>query len=172
MTSFVHIDVATRHVGAERLEAAAQAAGHLRRVSTGTRGLATMLLSAVVAAILVAAYEIMDSVAEGQLLVIWIAMWAVAFASLGLFAGSARNLAARMKASADAWSRSMAEAKSDQRLWAIAKKDERVMRDLQAAIKRGDASSDAARSPLMAAATAFMPHAEQSSLRAYHRLYI
>lgn len=60
----------------------------------------------------------MDSMAEGHRLVIWVAMWAVAFAVLALFAGTtARNLAARVKAGLDGWSRSLAEARADQRIW-------------------------------------------------------
>ncbi len=182
MTSFVHIDSATRHAGAERLEAAAQAAQHLRSQATGARGLATLLLAAVAAAVMVAAYQVMDSVAEGQLLVIWIALWAVAFATLALFASSARGLAARMKASADAWSRAVAEAKSDQRLWAAAKKDDRIMSDLHAAMSRSEQDFDepvAARfaakvSAKVAAAPApaSLQNAQKPALRAYQKLYI
>lgn len=138
MTQFVHLDIATRHAGAERLEAAASAARHMQLQALGTRGLATALLSAIAAAVMVAAYQVMQSMADGHLMVMWIALWAVAFVSLGLFASSARNLAASMKASADRWSRSIAQARSDQRLWAAAKTDARVMSDLQAAITRGE----------------------------------
>ena len=189
MTSFVHVDISKRHAGAERLEAAATAAGQLRHQASGTRGLATLLLSAIAAAVMVAAYQVMDSVAEGHLLVIWIAMWAAAFASLALFAGSARNLAARMKAAADTWSRSIAEAKSDQRLWAAAQKDARVMSDLQAAMTRGgqdfdevshsgkagefNATKNASFSlPQVTAVAAALATAQVTALRPYQQLYI
>jgi hypothetical protein len=182
MTSFIHIDIPTRHAGAERLEAAAQAAQHLRSQATGARGLATLLLSAVAAAVMVAAYQVMDSVAEGQLLVIWIALWAVAFATLALFASSARNLAARMKASADAWSRAVAEAKSDQRLWAAAKKDDRIMSDLHAAMSRSEQELDEPVAVRFAAKVAAkvataptspaLQNPQKTSLRAYQQLYI
>ncbi len=177
MTSFVHINIATRHVGAERLEAAAQAAQDLKSQAFGARGLATALLSAIAAAVMVVAYQVMDSVAEGQLLVIWIALWAVAFATLALFASSARSLASRMKASADAWSRAIAEAKSDQRLWAAAKHDARVMGDLQAAMTRNEALANAAdtaaaKITVTSAKQAAVPSAHQAALRAYQQLYI
>lgn len=174
MTSFVHIDIATRHVGAERLEAAAQAAQHLKSQAFGTRGLATALLSAIAAAVMVVAYQVMDSVAEGQLLVIWIALWAVAFATLALFAGSARSVASRMKASADAWSRAIAEAKSDQRLWAAAESDARVMSDLQAAMTRNDQyfSEPSAAKVAPTAVAAVVHNAQKPSLRPYQQLYI
>lgn len=180
MTSFVHIDIPTRHVGAERLEAAAHAAQQLKSQAFGTRGLATLLLSAVAAAVMVAAYQVMDSVAEGHLMVMWIAMWAVAFATLAAFASSARSLAARMKASADAWSRAIAEAKSDQRLWAAAKRDPRVMSDLQAAMTRDEqdftapiaTKTVAARIPAAMSASASAAEKQAPALRAYQQLYI
>jgi len=102
----------------------------------------------------------------------WIALWAVAFATLALFAGAARNAAARVKAGLDAWSRSLAEARADQRLWQAAKNDPRVMADLQMALQR---ASDAE----LAAPVAPVAKAERAEsvdgaavLRAYHRSYI
>ncbi len=136
MTTFINTNHSTRHVGAERFDLALENAQNIRRSLTGTRGLATLLLSAIAAAVMVVAYQVMDSVAEGHLLVMWIALWATAFAALALFSGAARTLAARTKASLDDWSRSVAEARADQRLWASARSDARVMADLQSAIDR------------------------------------
>jgi hypothetical protein len=68
----------------------------------------------------------------------WIALWAAAFVSLAVFAGTARHLAARMKVGLDDWSRAVASARADERLWAAAKADPRVMADLQAAASRND----------------------------------
>ena len=87
---------------------------------------------------MVVADEVMDTVAEGHLLVMWIALWAAAFVSLAVFAGTARNLATRIKVGLDDWSRAMASARADERLWATAKADPRVMADLQAAASRND----------------------------------
>ena len=136
MTSFVHLEYSTQHPGVARVESAIGAAQQMRRGFSGARGLATLLLSAVAAAVLVVAYQVMDSVAEGHLLVMWIAMWAVAFAVLGAFAGTSRQLALRLKAGLDAWSRSMAVARADDRLWSLAQTDSRVMADLQVAMTR------------------------------------
>ena len=148
MTSFVHIDYSRQHPGVTRVESAIDSAQQIRRTFSGKRALATLLLSAMAAAVMVAANEVMDTVAEGHLLVIWIAMWAVAFATLALFAGTARNLASRLKAGLDGWSSTLAQARADERLWAIATKDARVMSDLQAAMTRAEddsvASPDAA----------------------------
>lgn len=144
MTQFIDIKYSTQHPGVARLESAVEAVRQLRQGLSGTRGLATLLLSAIVAAIMVVAYQVMDSVTEGHLLVMWIALWAVAFAALALFAGSVRQLASRLKLGLDNWSRSVAEARADERLWAIARADSRVMADLQAAIQRDQAKRQAA----------------------------
>lgn len=144
MTSFVNIKYSNQHPGVARVESAIDAAKHLRQGFSGTRGLATLLLSAMVAAIIVVADQVMDSVTEGHLLVMWVALWVVAFAALALFAGTARNVAARLRAGLDSWSRSLAEARADRRLWAIAKTDARVMADLQAAMLREEAKNDKA----------------------------
>ncbi|WP_341908831.1 hypothetical protein [Polaromonas sp. YR568] len=138
MTSFVHVEHSNQHPGVVRVESAIDAAKQISHGFYGVRGVATLLLSAFAAAIMVVAYQVMDSVAEGHLLVMWIALWMVAFAALALCAGTARQVAQRLKSSLDAWSRSIAEARADQRLWAAARNDARVMAELQAAVTRAD----------------------------------
>ena len=136
MTSFVNIEHSNDHSGVARVESVIESAQHIGRGLLGKRGLATLLLSAMAAAVMVVADEVMTTVAEGHLLVMWIALWAVAFVSLAGFAGTARDLATRIKVGLDNWSRQLAEARADQRLWAAAKSDARVMADLQAAASR------------------------------------
>ncbi len=148
MSSFVNVKYPAEHPGVVRVEAALAAAGQLKKQVSGTRGLAMLLLSAMVAAATVVAYQVMDSVAEGHLLVIWIALWAVAFAALALFAGSARRLAARTVSGLNAWSLAIAQARADVRLWEAAKSDPRVMADLQAAIVRQEVAKEAVQSPM------------------------
>ncbi|MGH8803951.1 MAG: hypothetical protein ACREXN_04340 [Polaromonas sp.] len=182
MTSFVNIKYSTQHPGVARAESAIDAVKHLRQGFSGTRGLATLLLSAMTAAVMVVAYQVMDSVTEGHLLVMWIALWGVAFAALALFAGTARNVAARLKAGLDDWSRSLAEARADQRLWAAAKSDPRVMADLQMAILREESKTEVAPMPPASAAVpdAVVPTTLSkrairlggAELRAYQRNYI
>ena len=138
MTRFVHLEYSTMHPGVARVESAIEAAQQLRRGFSSTRGLATLLLSAVAAAVMVVAYQVMDNVAEGHLLVLWIGLWAVAFATLAMFAATARSLALSLKASLDTWSRKVAAQRADVRLWAMARSDARVMADLQCAISRNE----------------------------------
>ncbi len=152
MTSFINIKYSAQHHGADRVESAMDAAQQMRHGFSGTRGLATLLLSALTAAIMVVAYQVMDSVAEGHLLVMWIALWAVAFAALALFAGTTRQLAARTKNSLDAWSRSLAQARADQRLWTMARQDDRLMADLQAAMMHEEVQAEIASSTVLARA--------------------
>ncbi len=138
MTSFVTPSFPTEHAGVVRMEAAAQNARDLGRKFSGGRGLATVLLSAMGAAVLVAAYQVMDTVAEGQLLVIWTGAWLAAFAALALLADTSRQMAAGLKSRLDAWSARVARRRAEARLWAIAQTDPRVMSDLQAALTRAE----------------------------------
>ena len=160
MTSFINIEYPTEHPGVARIESAigasVDAGQQVRRGLSGTRGLATLLLSAMTAAAMVVAYEVMDSVAEGHLLVMWMGLWAAAFVALALLAGVARNLAARLGAALDAWSRSLAEARSDQRLWDAARKDHRLMSDLQGAVLREEARLEVAQESASAPLTPAM----------------
>ncbi|MFC5521833.1 hypothetical protein [Polaromonas jejuensis] len=180
MSSFINSNHSTQHSGLERMTSGMGVIGQLYRGISGTRALATLMLSALAAAILVVAYQVMDSVAEGHMLVLWIAMWAVAFVVLALFAGTVRNLATRLGAGLDGWSRSLAEARADQRLWAAAKNDPRVMADLQMAISREDAKAQALEAQYDDVRAIPAPHrmAERSLkfgskvLRAYQRNYI
>lgn len=154
MTSFVHTDFPTQHAGIARVEAAIESARELRKDFNGTKGLAAMLLAAVVAALLVVADQLIGTWADGHLLAAWVALWAVGFAALALFASTARNLARRLVAALDAWSERIAQARADERLWAIARTDPRIMADLQAAMSR-----QAAETPQAAATVAsFVPY--------------
>ena len=104
-----------------------------RHGSSGSRGLFAVLFSAVTAAVWVVSYEVMDSVEEGHLLIMWMALWYVAFAALAMLGGNARQLIQRLKASVAQWRRHLASQRADQRLWNLAKSDPRLMADLQAA---------------------------------------
>jgi len=142
MTSFVQPSFRTNHPGLDRMESAFGAVKQLRRGFDSTRGLAAMLLAAVVAAMLVVADQVVTTWADGDLLVAWIMLWVVAFAALALFAGTARKLAVRAIAAADAWSHRVAQKRADERMWSIAKTDPRVMADLQTALSRSESTGN------------------------------
>jgi hypothetical protein len=162
MTSFVHTDYPSQHAGVARVEAAIESARALRKDLNGTKGLAAMLLAAVVAALLVVADQVIDTWADGHLLAAWVAMWSVGFAALALFAGAARNAARRVVAALDAWSHRIAQARADERLMSIARNDPRIMSDLQAAISRH--SAETSELPAVAPVASFEPYASVPSL--------
>ena len=60
-----------------------------------TRALAGMLLAAMVAALLMAADEIIDSWSDGHWLAVWVALWTVVFAALALAAPQLRIFASK-----------------------------------------------------------------------------
>ena len=142
MTRFVHLEYSNQHPGVARVESAIVAVQQIKRNFSAPRTLATMLLSAIAAAAMVVAYEIMDSLAEGHLLALWTGLWMVAFATLAALAGTVSRGVASAQAGLDAWSRGIAVKRSDERLWAAAKTDPRVMADLQCAISRNQSASD------------------------------
>ena len=129
----VHLDYPLTHPGVER---AVQAAANFKRLSDSFSP--TRTLSAIVAAFVVVADQMMDTWADGHLLAAWVALWAVAFAAVGLFAGVSKTMAIQVKQGLDAWSARMAQSRSDERLWAIAQTDARLMSELQTAMNRSD----------------------------------
>ena len=142
MTRFVHLDYSNQHPGVARIEAAIASAQNVKRRFSSTRSVATLLQSAIAAAVMVVAWQVMDSMADGHLLVLWIGLWALAFATLAVCASTASALAANLKTSLDNWSRRLAAKRADERMWAMAKTDSRLMAELQCAMSRGDRSID------------------------------
>jgi hypothetical protein len=140
---FVHLEYATTHPGVVRAEKAVQTVRAIGHSMTGPGSLAVLLLSAVVAALVVVADQMMDTWADGHMLAAWVALWAVAFAAVGLFAGATRHLATKLLSSLDAWSAHLARRRADERLWSIAQTDARLMAELQGAVSRSDTHLDA-----------------------------
>ena len=102
------------------------------------------------------------------------ALWIALFATFALSAGRLRLGALQLKSSLDAWSSSLAEARADQRLWAIARQDDRVMADLQAAMDRSDLVADTTGAGTAAAPdqAARAKRAFQSKSSLMHRGYL
>jgi hypothetical protein len=138
MTSFVHIEYPTSHPGVERFEAAMAMAGKLRKGVDGTKGLAAVLLAAMASALVVVADQMVETWADGHLLAAWVLLWLVAFAAIALLAPTTRYFSGRLVLALDAWSRRMARQRADERLWALAQTDSRVMADLRAARTRAE----------------------------------
>lgn len=100
MTNFVHIDYRTEHPGVARAE---QAAATLKSAFDGARGASSLLLAAIVAAVLVVANQVIDMWGEGHTLAAWMVLWLIAFAALALLAGPVRRTASVLRAGFHAW---------------------------------------------------------------------
>ena len=138
MTSFIQPSFPAQHLGVARVESAVSSVKSMQRDFDSTKGLAAMLLAAMVSSLVVVADQLINTWADGHLMVAWISLWLVGFVTLGLFAGAARNVAHTMVWALNAWSRRVAQRRADERMWVIAKSDSRVMADLMAAQEKAD----------------------------------
>jgi len=136
MTSFAHVQHPTQHPGVLRMERAGKNIRHV--VKDATRSGATLLLAAIVAALLVVANQVVETWTEGHLLAAWIAMWAIAFASLAILATPAKGMAVSLRAGFKRWNAARHQAAEDRALWQLAQIDPRVMQDLNCAMTRAD----------------------------------
>jgi len=134
MTSFTHVSQPTQHPGVIRVERFAQSLSRAVRRFDSTRAGASLLLAAIVAALMVVANQVIDGWTEGHLLAAWIGMWAVAFAALALLAAPASRAAAALRAGAKRWSAARRQAAQDEQLWSLALTDARVMADISRAM--------------------------------------
>ena len=130
MTSFIHVEKPVTHPGIVRAEAVIDRVRAARRGLDGARGLAALLLAAIVSSLLVVADRLMSNIDEGGLLLAWVVLWGVAFVGLALFAGTARSLAVRAAASARNVAKRRAAARADEKFLAYAKYDPRIMNEL------------------------------------------
>jgi hypothetical protein len=134
MTNFAHVDYPTQHLGVVRAENAVASVKDMASRFDGTRGAASLLLAAVVSALLVVAHQVIDTWTEGHLLAAWMVLWVVAFAALALLTMPARRMAVALRTSFKAWAEKRARAAEDQRTWQVALKDPRIMAELNHAM--------------------------------------
>lgn len=136
--SFVHVEYPSRHGAIARYEGVIASFTSLRKSLSKLGGLAAVLLAAMVSALLVVADQLIDTWVEGHLLAAWVLLWVIGFAAVALLAPAARGLARRLVGGLDAWSQRVARRRADERLWELARKDPRIMADLQAARTRAE----------------------------------
>jgi hypothetical protein len=136
MSSCTQIEESPTHAGVLRAGSILHRLAALRHGFDGGRGLAVMLLAAIVAPMLVVADRIMSYNEEGGLLVAWVALWLVAFVGLALFAGTARRLTLRAWASLREGAERRAAARLDDELLSVARHDARVLGELRAIASR------------------------------------
>ena len=141
MTAFVHVDHPTEHQGVVRAERIVEGVKRAASRFDGTRAGASVLLAAIVAALMVVANQVVDTWTEGHLLAAWIVMWAVAFGALALLASPAKRTANAVRTGLKRWSVARKQADEDRKLWEVALTDARVMADISRAMS-ADASRD------------------------------
>lgn len=134
MTSFVHVAQPTEHPGVTRAGRAADSIQHVSGDVFSPRGAASLLLAAIVAALLVVANQVIDTWSEGHLLLAWIALWTVAFAALALAARPVSAAVHRIRVQLRRWSATRHAAEQDEKLWQTALSDSRVMADINRAM--------------------------------------
>ena len=106
----------------------------------GVRGLSVMLLAAAVSTLVLLADQYGHVLTDGDLFMGWVLMWVVVFASMALFAGTARSLAARAMRVLDGWSLARARSRAEARMWEIARTDPRIMAELTQARTRAESA--------------------------------
>lgn len=134
MTSFVHIDYRTEHPGVTRLEKAATAFKNVASGFDASRGAASMLLAAVVAALLVVASQVIDTWGDGHLLAAWMVLWVIAFTGLALLSTPVRRAVAALRTAGKAWAEARRRQAEDEKTWNAALHDARIMADLSRAM--------------------------------------
>ena len=132
MTSFVQVDYPTEHPGAVRAERPAVALKNAWRQARH----GSLLLAAVVAAVLVVANQLIDTWSDGHLLAAWMLMWALAFGALAFLAAPAREVANNVGAALRRWRATRRQAEEDRKLWDLALQDARVMADISRAMSQ------------------------------------
>ena len=134
MTAFAHVNHPTEHPGVARAERVARSVKGIATGFDGARATASLLLAAIVSALLVVANQLIDTWTEGHLLAAWIVMWAIAFASLALLASPAKRAVTAVRIGLRRWSASRVQAEEDRKLWEVALTDARVMADISRAM--------------------------------------
>ncbi len=134
MTNFVHVDYPTEHPGVMRAEKAAAALKGIAAGFDSARGAASLVLAAVVSALLVLANQVVDRWTDGHLLSAWVVLWLVAFAALALLSAPARRAGLALRAGFARWAESQRQAAEDRRTWQVALRDPRIMAELHQGI--------------------------------------
>ena len=97
MTRFVHVVHPTEHPGVVRAARAAASISQLFHQITSARGISSVLLAAVVSALVVAANQIVETWTERHLFVAWVVAWTVAFTALALLARPVTSAVHRLR---------------------------------------------------------------------------
>ncbi len=99
-------------------------------------GLASVLVAGGLAAVIVVAEQVVSAWADGHLLLAWIALWLFVFGLLAAFSDAIRSWPARWQDRVLARRQVAAQRAADERTWAAALTDPRLMAELDSALTR------------------------------------
>ncbi len=143
MYRFAHTDFSPTHGGVQRLT---DSFGLVRRFAATlprAKGLPGVLVAGGVAAAIVVADQIVSAWADGHLLLAWVAMWVVVFTLLALFSDAIGAWPTALRQRIAASMQASAQRAEDERTWAVAQSDPRVMAELQNALTRAQQQAEA-----------------------------
>jgi len=146
MTNFVQLSGkdTLHHEGAERALLIADAVSEAVVTAThnlgNTRNVSTVILSAIVSALLFASDKLVNDWSNGSMLLAWVTLWCVAFLALSLLSQPVRrsvqwlrsDAGAAISASYKKWQAHRAAVRADEAMWAYAQLDPRLMAEIQA----------------------------------------
>jgi len=136
MTRFIQPEFPRVHGGAVRL------AGALERVQNAVSrlcsaaGMASVLVAGGLAAVIVVAEQVVSAWADGHLLAAWIALWAIVFVLLAVFSDAIRDWPMQWQARLQTRREAALDRVADERTWAAAVADPRLMAELDCALQR------------------------------------
>jgi hypothetical protein len=136
MSKFIHGNFSATHTGADRLENAASFIKTRSARIDGSRTLAAMLVAALVAALLVVANQVIETITDGHLFAAWIGLWALGFAAMALLMDPVFAMVRRWGHTFTQWRMAQRLATQDEKLWELAQFDSRVMADIRVAASR------------------------------------
>lgn len=131
MTRLVHSSNVSSSSSAAHMPA--QVVVSSAKTNEDSRPLAGMLLAAAMAALLVAADQVIDSWVDGHLLAAWVALWTVTFAALALLATPLRKLSNTGAGWVSAYLKARNERRQEEDMWELARHDSRVMAEIRMA---------------------------------------
>ena len=134
MTRLVHSSIVSSSSSASHIPA--QAVVSSAKTSEDSRPLAGMLLAAAMAALLVAADQVIDSWVDGHLLAAWVALWTVTFAALALLATPLRKVSNTGASWVIAYLKARRMRRQEEDMWELARHDSRVMAEIRLASLR------------------------------------
>lgn len=136
MSSFVQPEFPRVHEGAARLtdslERIQRALAYLR----SPVGLVGVLVAAGLATVMVVAEQVVSALTDGHLLAVWVAMWAIVFGLLATFSDAISAWPAQLQARLQQRRANAAARAADERTWAAALADPRLMAELHCALLR------------------------------------